>query len=708
MSVVIIANRFEFDTEKDKLGSGAFSTAYKATDKHRNRQVVIKIFDKAAAGKFDIIREIQKVENIIHPNLIRYYDAFLWETNDYLGNKQQLQVGVLEYANGGTLKELMKKGIPLQTFESLMEDVMNGLDTLHRHRVLHLDLKPENIFIHYEEDGTPVAKIGDFGLSRVLQEGSGMMSTASMVAGTPEYIAPEVIFRKKYGINGSVTYNADLWSLGMVALKYFTGKSILQKSQTQSDLIEMYATELNKGIPLNLEGIPPYWQKFIRLCLLPHAEKRPKTIAELKKMCEKEKNTAIDPETTIVMNAGEIREEMSGTALTSTNKKVRKHFENFLPYLKDIKEAVFIKPGKTVKKILIAAAGITILLWVLKTTVFEPLKKKEALEKIQTSGYSFTRDSFFKSIENGEKELVASFLNAGMDPNAEYNVEYYNIRTALMHALANGHKEVAELLIQHGADVNAKNNYGETALMWAARHGHKEVAELLIQHGADVNAKDEDGWTALMYALANGHKEVAELLIQHGADVNAKNNYGETALMWAARHGHKEVAELLIQHGADVNAKNNYGGTALMYAAIKGHKEVAELLIQHGAHLDLISATCIGDKDAAESLIRNGADVNAKDEDGRTALMKAAELGHKEVAELLIQHGADVNAKDEDGETALMKAAFNGHKEVAELLIQHGADVNAKDEDGETALNWAKYWGYYDIVKLLKKYGAYR
>jgi ankyrin repeat protein len=141
-------------------------------------------------------------------------------------------------------------------------------------------------------------------------------------------------------------------------------------------------------------------------------------------------------------------------------------------------------------------------------------------------------------------------------------------------------------------------------------------------------------------------------------------------LWYAADHGHKEVAELLIAKGADVNARDDVGRTPLHIAAIYGYKEIAELLIAKGA------------------------DVNAKIEGGGTPLHIAAHLGHKEVAELLIAKGADVNAKIEGGnakwETPLDLAEEVDEddspedkavkKEIANLLRKHGGKTGEELE----------------------------
>ena len=93
-------------------------------------------------------------------------------------------------------------------------------------------------------------------------------------------------------------------------------------------------------------------------------------------------------------------------------------------------------------------------------------------------------------------------------------------------------------------------------------------------------------------------------------------------------------------------------------------KELNALLLENAKN---------GNGDEVERLLKGGADVNAKDNGGWTALMSAAYYEHTEIAGLLIQNKADVDAKDNDGETALIIAAANGRKEIVELLRASGA-----------------------------------
>ena len=87
----------------------------------------------------------------------------------------------------------------------------------------------------------------------------------------------------------------------------------------------------------------------------------------------------------------------------------------------------------------------------------------------------------------------------------------------------------------------------------------------------------------------------------------------------------------------------------------------------------LIEAASMGDTQKVQTLLEQGTDVNAKDDDGSTALMAAATYGHIEVVQNLLAQGADVNAKDNNGSTAIMMAKKEGHKEIVRILMEAGA-----------------------------------
>ena len=123
---------------------------------------------------------------------------------------------------------------------------------------------------------------------------------------------------------------------------------------------------------------------------------------------------------------------------------------------------------------------------------------------------------------------------------------------------------------------------------------------------------------------------------------------------------------------------------------------------------DLVSAATRGDLAAVKAFIAGGADVNAKNNSGDTALEDAAAYGYDDIVQTLLAHGADANAKNNTSNMALALAwaALEGHDDVVKTLLAHGADVNAKNSSGDTALTDAAYYHDDVVVQTLLAHGA--
>ena len=113
-----------------------------------------------------------------------------------------------------------------------------------------------------------------------------------------------------------------------------------------------------------------------------------------------------------------------------------------------------------------------------------------------------------------------------------------------------------------------------------------------------------------------------------------------------------------------------------------------------------------GDIQAVMQHLAAGADVNAKDERGETAMFSAVIGGYNEIAKMLINKGADVGVKNKAGFTPLHEGAYSGRKEIVELLIASGADVNAMKIDGMTPLDMATFGNQNETANLLRKHGG--
>jgi ankyrin repeat protein/beta-lactamase regulating signal transducer with metallopeptidase domain len=174
-------------------------------------------------------------------------------------------------------------------------------------------------------------------------------------------------------------------------------------------------------------------------------------------------------------------------------------------------------------------------------------------------------------------------------------------------------------------------------------------------------------------AAKAGDLAKVKALIDNLGPISSEGDERWMPLHWAASYGHKDVVQLLLANKADVNEKDEDGRTPL-HAVTR--------------------------KDVAQLLLAKGADVNAKDENGRTPLHNEAGW-HKDVVQLLLAKGADVNAKASNGDTPLRDAAGFGLNDIVELLLAKGAEVNARDIDNFTPLHWAASGGHKDVVKLL-------
>jgi ankyrin repeat protein len=308
--------------------------------------------------------------------------------------------------------------------------------------------------------------------------------------------------------------------------------------------------------------------------------------------------------------------------------------------------------------------------------------------------------------DSGEPRVVRILLHNGADLAETDSAD----RTPLYVATVSGRAEVIKVLLSAGANPNAGRERGRSPLRAAAYHGHDGCVSLLIEAGADIDTRSEREVTALHLATLMRRVKVIPLLLHAGANVNARDAEGRTPLMWALRTkagpgkpGRRtaETVGLLLAAGADPFAVDDRGQTALFDAARSNQPlEIRRLL---GLGLDVNAAAhdgltplmaAAGEKDidlsSAEALLAEGADVNAVDRRGATALHWMLRIHETpdprplywtpfrswagRMLDLLVRAGAKVNRTDDRGMTPVMLAAQNSIEDLISPLLQAGAD----------------------------------
>jgi ankyrin repeat protein len=380
-----------------------------------------------------------------------------------------------------------------------------------------------------------------------------------------------------------------------------------------------------------------------------------------------------------------------------------------------------------------------------------------------------------QACENANVALVERLLAAGANINAAQTSGL----TPLMIAAHTGNLPIVKTLLAHAANVNAATTETkDTALMWAISDQHKDVAQVLVEHHADVRDSSTKGFTPLMFAARNGDIEVAKMLIAAGANVNEPASDGTQVLPFAIINGQDAFAMFLLEQGADPNSA--IGGLRALHAAA-GPVELwlEEWTRKHGGGSVFSAGGGGGGRGPSsnrrlplvKALLARGADVNARittstmmmsyvgyptkgafepfacgtgDLRGATPLWVAALAANgnggsngmnfaegtdsnrmdssAEILRTLLTAGADQRLTTDDGSTALMVAAGLGRstfipglkrgrrsqsaEEAVKVLLDAGADINTVNEADFTALHGAAFRGLNEVIQILVERGA--
>lgn len=236
----------------------------------------------------------------------------------------------------------------------------------------------------------------------------------------------------------------------------------------------------------------------------------------------------------------------------------------------------------------------------------------------------------------------------------------------------------------------------------------------LLERGADPFAPAPSGDPALALAVRLGWLRLADRLIAHGVDPDARDGHGMTPLHLAAALGREGVLKQLIARGASPDLRAADGQTPLGVALSSGRRDLADWLDWRGWPLphralqpgDVPAAAIVGDADAVRRLLDLGMPVDATDNQGCTALLRAAGGGHRATVDLLLARGADAGRAANSGATPLSAAVSMRQTDIVDGLLGAGAELEQRLPGDVTVLMLAAALGLPDLTARLLTAGA--
>ncbi|CAK9293553.1 unnamed protein product [Gordionus sp. m RMFG-2023] len=303
--------------------------------------------------------------------------------------------------------------------------------------------------------------------------------------------------------------------------------------------------------------------------------------------------------------------------------------------------------------------------------------------------------------------LIKIFLDAG----AQIDMQNREGHTPLHISAWEGDQQAITLFYNYKANPNIFDKLDRTPIHIATERGYTSIVDFLIdKFQASLTARTEDGSTLVHIASLSGHPDTAQLFLKKGVPLMMPNKSGAISLHSAARRGHNSMVKLLLDNGAKVDAMTNDRYTSLHIAVIYCKPDVVLTLLGYSANVNMkggpdmetplhIAARVSEGERSADILIKSGANVNATQINGETALHIAAKFGNSRMINVLIAEKANPFAVSKQLETPLHIAVRYCFLMIVTLLLNyvekdHGKKavtdyVNQANHDGETSVHLA-------------------
>ncbi|HZF37718.1 MAG TPA: ankyrin repeat domain-containing protein [Blastocatellia bacterium] len=736
---------------EELCGRGGMGAVYRALHVGTGRRVAVKVIAPELAGNREFIerfrREAKTIGRLRHPNIVNVTDFGITGENEHT-----LAYLVMEHLEGVTLAAKLKDKRPLPLADALdiLSQTCAAIDEAHRLGILHRDLKPENIWLEPVRDGGCNVKVLDFGIAQlhdllaieepellpVIGESSAaptsqpqpfsvtpfsitedetlrlnltlqQLTRMGAVMGTPKYMSPEQCRGEKLD-NAS-----DIYSLGVIAYQMLSGPAEIRRwadsllivpPLLQEDLSIDEAAQRSARLvaPLRRKLAYPFFRRLLAFALV---------LTMWQVMLVIWGNT-LDGGRRFLAEALifrfplmlafcftafslSLKSSIEQAALYLTARQALGEItaeEAGLPYRQDVEAG--LRGWWLSFKTYAPTCALLLLMGYLQFQKF-PLMSGAinsrdiyTVKALQAAGVPLP----FWSLPGVPPTGFRRWLRRALLPFGQHSFQPYGPRIVQSQAMT-------KFLLEKGVDVNARlvlegrgwtpprvGYIVVTPLHVALTDGRVEIARMMIAHGADAHALDSLGRTPLIVAITYCPQAI-ELLLASGVDINEQTRFG-APLLAAARYqwlyiGERRIQErenavkILLEKGADPNARDSDGRNALMVMSMEHRSDGANFNIKRRRR-------------PPPPPPKSGAPGDASD--GPLEL----------IGEALLQAGCDVNAADINGRTPLMYAAWYREPIVVRLLLKGGANVKAKDKDGKTALDLAKQFNNQEVIKLLQ------